>query len=77
MATHGGGHVPGYKPAHTNQGWGIALLVCALAVALWITAWTIHRNTYRHPLDPLAPLSGQSEGGGHGAPGAATGGGGH
>ena len=55
MATHGGGHVAGYTPARTNQGWGIALLVCLLAVALWIMAWTIHRNTYRNPMDPLAP----------------------
>jgi hypothetical protein len=55
MASHGGGHVAGYTPAKTNQGWGIALLVCALAVGLWVTAWVIHRNTYQHPLDPLAP----------------------
>ena len=55
MAPHGGGHVAGYKPAHTNQGWGIALLVIALAVALWIMAWWIHRETYQHPIDPLMP----------------------
>ena len=60
MATHGGGHVAGYTPARTNQGWGIALLVVLLAVALWVMAWTIHRNTFREPTDPLAPQGGRS-----------------
>ena len=73
MATHGGGHVAGYTPARTNQGWGIALLVVLLAVALWITAWTIHRNTYRAPTDPLAPMSTGTHSG-TGGPGQATGG---
>ena len=49
--------MPGYTPAHTNQGWPIALGVVALAVALWIAAWMIHRNTYVDPRDPMAPVS--------------------
>ena len=70
MASHGGGHVAGYTPAKTNEGWGTALLVCALAVALWIMAWMIHRNTYQDPMDPLArpgqpPAAAAPAAGGH------------
>ena len=74
MASHGGGHVPGYTPANTNQGWGFALFVILLTVACWVGAWTIHRNTYRAPTDPLAPLPNTTHGAGQGAAGQATGG---
>ena len=73
MASHGGGHVVGYRPAQTNGGWIVAIGVSALAVALWIGAWTIHRNTFNDPRSHLSPGSQQSaiERGaavGHGAP---------
>ncbi len=42
------------KPYNPNtQGWGFALVVCALTAGLAGTAYTIHKNTYRHPRDPM------------------------
>lgn len=38
-----------------NQGWGIAALITLLAVAGFVTAFTINRNTHRSPIDPTAP----------------------
>jgi len=38
-----------------NQGWGIAVLVTLMAVAGFVTAYTIKSNTYHHPTDPTAP----------------------
>ena len=68
MASHAGSpHVAGHKTAVTNGGWGVALLVSALAVALWIGAWLIHRATFNDPRDPLSPGSESTVGGGHGA----------
>jgi hypothetical protein len=40
-----------------NQGWGIGLLVVALAVGAFVVAGMIHQRTYRSPLDPLASSS--------------------
>ena len=34
-----------------NEGWGIAALVVALAVACAVGAWWIHASTYHHPTD--------------------------
>lgn len=43
------------KPYNPNtQGWGFALVVCVLTAGLMGTAYTIHKNTYRHPRDPMA-----------------------
>ncbi len=43
------------KPYNPNtQGWGFALVVCVLTAGLFGTAYTIHKNTYRHPRDPMA-----------------------
>lgn len=43
------------KPYNPNtQGWGFALVVCLLTAGLAGTAYTIHKNTYRHPRDPMA-----------------------
>ena len=42
------------KPYNPNtQGWGFALVVCLLTAGLAGTAYTIHKNTYRHPRDPM------------------------
>ena len=41
-----------YNP--NNKGWGAAAITCALTAALAFTAFTIHKNTYRHPRDPMA-----------------------
>ena len=40
-----------YDP--NKQGWGAAALTCLLTAALGFTAYTIHKNTYRHPRDPM------------------------
>jgi hypothetical protein len=41
-----------YDP--NKLGWGAAILTCAFTAALGFSAWTIHKNTYRHPRDPMA-----------------------
>lgn len=41
-----------YNP--NKLGWGAALITCVFTGALLFTAWTIHKNTYRHPRDPMA-----------------------
>lgn len=40
-----------YDP--NKLGWGAALLTCVFTAALGFTAYTIHKNTYRHPRDPM------------------------
>jgi hypothetical protein len=47
-------HVPRYVPARTNDGWGIAALVVALAAACIVAVTVIHKRTYKHPTDPTA-----------------------
>lgn len=43
------------KPYNPNtQGWGFALVVCAITAGLFYSAYNIHSNTYRHPRDPMA-----------------------
>lgn len=44
--TSAGRHVP-FK----QEGWGIALFVVLLAVGSALTAFYVHRTTYRHPTD--------------------------
>ena len=41
-----GRHIP-FK----REGWGIALLVCLLAVGSGLTAFYVHKTTYKHPTD--------------------------
>ncbi len=38
-----------------SQGWGIAGLIVLLAVAAFVSAGLLKRNTFRSPNDPLAP----------------------
>jgi hypothetical protein len=38
-----------------SQGWGVAAFIILLVAALWTTAFTIHKKTYRHPRDVTAP----------------------
>lgn len=40
-----------YDP--NKLGWGAALVTCVFTAALGFGAWTIHKNTYRHPRDPM------------------------
>ena len=47
-------YVPRYVPARTNDGWGVAALVCALALLCVVGATMIHKRTYKHPTDPTA-----------------------
>ncbi|HUQ46058.1 MAG TPA: hypothetical protein VM033_05370 [Gemmatimonadaceae bacterium] len=44
-----GRHVP-FK----QEGWGIALFVCLLAVGSGLTAFYVHKTTYKHPTDVRA-----------------------
>ncbi len=37
--------------AKTNEGWGIAAMVVALAVACAVFAFVVHQRTYKHPTD--------------------------
>jgi hypothetical protein len=41
-----------YNP--NKLGWGAAAVTCVMTGALLFTAYTIHKNTYRHPRDPMA-----------------------
>jgi hypothetical protein len=41
-----------YDP--NKLGWGAALVTGVFTAALGFGAWTIHKNTYRHPRDPMA-----------------------
>jgi hypothetical protein len=41
-----------YRPA--SRGWGVAALICALAVACVAGAAWIHSRTYMHPTHPFA-----------------------
>lgn len=43
---HVGRHIP-FK----REGWGIAALVCGLAVVTALVAGYVHNRTYRHPTD--------------------------
>jgi hypothetical protein len=45
-------HVPKHVPARTNDGWGIAVLVFALAAVCIAGVTVIHKRTYKHPTDP-------------------------
>ncbi|MGQ0537308.1 MAG: hypothetical protein ACT4R6_00040 [Gemmatimonadaceae bacterium] len=38
-----------------SQGWGVAGLITLLAIALFVTAGLVKRNTFRSPNDPLGP----------------------
>jgi hypothetical protein len=40
-----------YDP--NKLGWGAALVTCVFTAALGFGAYTIHKNTYRHPRDPM------------------------
>ncbi len=55
-----------YDP--NKLGWGAAIITCAFTAALGFGAWTIHKNTYRHPRDPMnVQVYHDRDAGGHGA----------
>lgn len=59
-------HQDRYIPARTNEGWGIAAGVVALAVAFIIGVVVIHQKTYKHPTDVTAGAGAAAQsGGGH------------
>lgn len=68
MASHGEGHVPGYTPAKTNEGWGAALFICALTAALALSAFVIHVKTFEDPIDPRSADRGRAPAVVHEAP---------
>jgi len=41
-----------YVPFPGNRGWGFAAFICILTAALYLTAYAIHRATYRDPRLP-------------------------
>jgi hypothetical protein len=43
-----GRHIPFPGP----QGWGVAAFICILTTALYITAYEVHKATYRDPRLP-------------------------
>ena len=56
-SAHVGRHVP-FK----QEGWGIALFICLLAVGSAMTAFYVHKTTYRHPTDVRAHAVGDERG---------------
>jgi hypothetical protein len=58
-------HVPEPAGRHIpfkQGGWGIALLICVLAVGSALTAFYVHTSTYRHPTDVRAHAVGDDRG---------------
>ena len=56
-----------YDP--NRHGWAAAAITCAMTAALAFTAFTIHKNTYRHPRDPMATqVYHERDAAGHAAP---------
>lgn len=41
-----------YNP--NKLGWGAAALTCLMTASLLFTAYTIHKNTFLHPRNPMA-----------------------
>jgi hypothetical protein len=41
-----------YIPFPGTQGWGVAAFICILTAALYVTAYQIHKSTYRDPRLP-------------------------
>lgn len=39
-------------PFEGPRGWGVALFIVALSAALYFTAYSIHKATYKNPRDP-------------------------
>jgi hypothetical protein len=47
-------HAPAPNGRHipfTQGGWGVALFICLLAVGSALTAFYVHKTTYKHPTD--------------------------
>ena len=52
-------HQDRFVPADTNGGWPVAAGVVLLAIALGTMAYTIRKNTYKHPTDVTWHAKGQ------------------
>ena len=52
-----GRHVP-FK----REGWGVAAFICALAVVSALSAFYVHKTTYKHPTDVRAHAVGDERG---------------
>lgn len=52
-------HEDRYVPAVTNGGWPFAGGVILLAIVCIITAYTVHKKTYKHPTDVTWHAKGQ------------------
>lgn len=49
-----------HVPVNTSQGWGVAALVVALAIALVATVIYINKTRFHSPNDVLAPSTSAS-----------------
>ena len=45
-----------------QEGWGIALFICLLAVGSAATAFYVHKTTYKHPTDVRSHAVGDERG---------------
>jgi hypothetical protein len=56
-------HLPPNRhvPAHTNQGWPIAIAIVVLAIVVNAAVYTLHeRTSSRHPRDPMFRAAGSA-----------------
>ena len=50
-----------HVPAHTNQGWPVAIAIVVLAVVVNFAVYTLHeRTSSRSPLDPMFRAAGSA-----------------
>ncbi len=57
-------NIPAHVDRHVpfkQEGWGVALFICLLAVGSALTAFYVHKTTYRHPTDVRAHAVGSGK----------------
>jgi hypothetical protein len=52
-------HQDRYVPANTNAGWPFAGGVILLAIVCIVSAYAVHKKTYKQPTDPTWHAKGQ------------------
>jgi hypothetical protein len=57
-----------HVPAHTNQGWPVAIAIIVLAIVINTAVYLLHeRTSSRSPIDPMFRAVGAPSGEGHNA----------